>query len=228
MGGQLPLPVTKVCGGCGVEKSTGDFNASKRGLASYCRPCQRECHRAWREKNKEYERERKRAWVEANKERSQEYSRAWRETNKDALRERKRAYYEANKSKANERSQAWYEDNRDRQSARNAEKYKANRENALEKQRAYHKANPERARAAWATRRARKLSAATVAFMPEQLTQRWAYYGNKCWICRGEAEATDHVKPLSKGGAHMLCNLRPICAPCNATKHAKWPYTKAA
>ncbi|WP_209961193.1 HNH endonuclease signature motif containing protein [Micromonospora sp. HB375] len=62
----------------------------------------------------------------------------------------------------------------------------------------------------------------------EQLEQRIAYYGGKCWICRvAPWEHIDHVKPLSKGGAHILANLRPSCASCNLGKSDKWPFVPA-
>jgi 5-methylcytosine-specific restriction endonuclease McrA len=86
-----------------------------------------------------------------------------------------------------------------------------------------HRDNPERVRINLARRRATLLAAATAEFTPKQLAQRWAYYGDKCWICRAEATETDHVKPLTKGGTHMLCNLRPICSSCNYRKRDRWP-----
>ena len=58
----------------------------------------------------------------------------------------------------------------------------------------------------------------------EKIAARWEMFGNRCWICGAPATQTDHVKPLAKGGAHLPCNLRPICKPCNAKKNAKWPY----
>jgi 5-methylcytosine-specific restriction endonuclease McrA len=53
---------------------------------------------------------------------------------------------------------------------------------------------------------------------------------NRCWVCEfpfteNEAHQWDHVQPLAKGGAHTLRNLRPICAPCNTRKNARWPLT---
>jgi len=50
-----------------------------------------------------------------------------------------------------------------------------------------------------------------------------SYWGNKCWMCEGPFEHVDHVKPLSKGGPHILANLRPACASCNASKNDRWP-----
>ena len=68
--------------------------------------------------------------------------------------------------------------------------------------------------------RARKREATIVGFTAEQLAARIAYYGNRCWLC--------HVKPLAKGGPHMLSNLRPACSSCNRAKSDKWPLTAVA
>jgi 5-methylcytosine-specific restriction endonuclease McrA len=71
--------------------------------------------------------------------------------------------------------------------------------------------------------RARKRAALTVPFTEEQLRQRLSMFGC-CWICGGEWAEVDHVKPLAKGGAHCLANLRPICRSHNASKADTWPY----
>ena len=77
-----------------------------------------------------------------------------------------------------------------------------------------------------AIRRARKRNAISTAFTVTQLQARWDYYAGKCWMCGVTATAMDHVKPLAKGGAHVLCNLRPSCKPCNSGKGDSWagPY----
>lgn len=72
--------------------------------------------------------------------------------------------------------------------------------------------------------RARMRGATPVPITADQLASRLAYYAYRCWVCREPYEAIDHVKPLSQGGAHMLCNLRPICKPCNSSKCAQWPF----
>lgn len=58
----------------------------------------------------------------------------------------------------------------------------------------------------------------------EQIEQRWDYYGRRCWVCHDEADSTDHVKPVSKGGTGWPANLRPICRSCNSAKSNTWPY----
>ena len=57
---------------------------------------------------------------------------------------------------------------------------------------------------------------------PALLSARMAAFGNQCWMCGGDFEHIDHVKPLSKGGPHILSNLRPACAHCNLSKSNKW------
>jgi 5-methylcytosine-specific restriction endonuclease McrA len=91
----------------------------------------------------------------------------------------------------------------------------------LSKQRWYEE-NQDRWRSYSLKRVAIKKAATVIDFSSEQLDQRMAYFGNKCWMCRGPFEHVDHVKPLSKGGLHGLSNLRPACKDCNLRKHAKW------
>lgn len=74
--------------------------------------------------------------------------------------------------------------------------------------------------------RALKRAVTVAPFTRDQLAARMAYCGNRCWICAGPFEQVDHVKPLAKGGPHMLANLRPICAPCNNRKRATWPLSQ--
>jgi len=88
---------------------------------------------------------------------------------------------------------------------------------------AHYKKHPEQAKIYQLQRRALKAGASGHA-TTKQIQARWEYYGNKCYICGKDAEAIDHVIPLSKGGNNWPANLRPICKRCNSSKHAKWPY----
>lgn len=56
---------------------------------------------------------------------------------------------------------------------------------------------------------------------------RVAFYGGRCWICGGEANSIDHVKPLARGGSKWPANLRPACRSCNSKKGQRWPYALA-
>lgn len=73
-------------------------------------------------------------------------------------------------------------------------------------------------------RRAREAAVPCVDFSQEQLLARYAFFGDRCWMCgRGDVPLhMDHVKPISRGGAHMLSNIRPACKPCNSGKKNKW------
>lgn len=52
-------------------------------------------------------------------------------------------------------------------------------------------------------------------------------FGFKCWMCGAPYDHVDHVKPISRGGSNLLCNLRPACARCNRSKSNKWPFAIA-
>lgn len=115
-----------------------------------------------------------------------------------------------------------------------------NRESDLARKREYRKNNKEKVKAYnkkyqidnadlfneyKRKRRALEKDALYLGHTVKDLEARLAYYGGKCWICRtAEHEHWDHVKPLSKGGAHILANLRPSCASCNTSKSDRWPF----
>ena len=89
-------------------------------------------------------------------------------------------------------------------------------------------ADPEIVRTYSAKQRAMRKQAPTVPFSSEALAAKVAYWGNRCWMCHGPYEAADHVKPLTKGGWHILSNLRPACTSCNSRKGRKWPFPTSA
>lgn len=59
---------------------------------------------------------------------------------------------------------------------------------------------------------------------------RQSLYGNRCWLCAGEASQIDHVVAVARGGTNWPANLRPICPPCNRSKGSRdWrPYMATA
>lgn len=142
---------------------------------------------------------------------------------KDCHNARSADWYVNNREKAKSMIADWYSKNRERKLATSAAYRAANVDSRREYNAKHRAENPMLYRGYKAKRRALQLAATTYDFSHDLITARWEYYGNKCWICREEATATDHVKPLSKGGAHMPCNLRPICLPCNSSKGAIWP-----
>lgn len=99
--------------------------------------------------------------------------------------------------------------------------YEKNREAHLERVRQWFQDNPEKKRVYDQERRARLINAPAVPFTAVELDARLSMFPG-CWVCGGDWDCIDHVKPLAAGGSHMLSNLRPICRPCNSRKHAKW------
>lgn len=80
-----------------------------------------------------------------------------------------------------------------------------------------------RARRAW-RRAVTKNAGCGEPFTVEQLAARLSMFAG-CWMCGvGPKEHIDHVKPLARGGRHILANLRPACARCNRAKSDTWPW----
>lgn len=76
-------------------------------------------------------------------------------------------------------------------------------------------------------RKARVVDPAQAAYTtPAKIEARFAYYGHRCWLCGGKSGdlQRDHVKPLSKAGAHLPANIRPACESCNKSKGNRWPF----
>lgn len=155
-------------------------------------------------------------------------------------REHDKRYREENREKISGGKKKWYEENRDRL----REDRKKNREKKREYNKKYREANSrvssrkvreynkkyneenrDKKSVVEARRRARKAAVLTIPFTSEQLAARLSMYPG-CWMCGGPKEGSDHVKPLAKGGAHILANLRPACKPCNSKKKDKWPYPR--
>jgi len=88
--------------------------------------------------------------------------------------------------------------------------------------RLYAEANRTRISLVQKNREARKGSALAQDISHDALMARFTLWGNKCWMCGGSFEHIEHVKPLSKGGPHILANLRPACAACNLRKGGRW------
>lgn len=94
---------------------------------------------------------------------------------------------------------------------------------ATHSERRYRQQNPGANAERLARRKAQKLATQVVPVTQALLAAKWRYWAGRCWICGTEATQWDHVKPLARGGSHILANLRPACAPCNNRKRARWP-----
>jgi len=128
----------------------------------------------------------------------------------------------------------YYERNQERLKGRTRDWAATNPERKRERDTAYRAENHERLRQwhadyKWghayngAVRTARKWGAVISPFTIEELAAKFALWNDCCWICGDPATDIDHVKPFGRGGAHALCNVRPICQSCNRRKAARWP-----
>lgn len=180
------------------------------------RAYRREQVRRWRVANPERYAATRKAWQAANRDKVNAQSAAWRAANPEKTREIARKHYYANRDKELERFRRYHAEHPEIGAAW----YERNKERLTERNRAWQAAN----RAIDAEYKRRRRSRMGDAVIPRQLLEaKMSYWGNKCWMCGGPFEHVDHVKPLAKGGAHVLANLRPSCASCNVKKNARWP-----
>lgn len=156
------------------------------------------------------------------------YQKQWAFENRDRLQAKMKAYYLANREKLKARSKARYEANKPTIAAKKKVYMRGYRQTTRardrERLKAWRKANPDQYRKEWMLSNAKRQAACIGSnYSGEHLRQKLAYYGHQCIYCghKGKLE-WDHVKPLSKGGANLLCNLAPACRSCNATKHNVW------
>lgn len=189
----------KICSGCGTSKSYKDFNR-RAASADGLQPRCRACERAA-----------KAARYRANRERLLADMAERHAANPEKKRNAARTWAALHPEEVRLRVRMWQLANPDKV-----------REYARTTQARY----PAKRREITRRRRARLRSASSLPFTVEQLELRLSMFGG-CWICGGAKQAVDHVKPLAKGGAHILANLRPICVPCNSRKADRWPIPTA-
>jgi 5-methylcytosine-specific restriction endonuclease McrA len=178
--------------------------------------------------------ERRRLYVQRHPERVAASKKSYgaTERGKTTKRNYNRRYYEEHGEEIRSQARDWCKQNLDRKRQLNHVWRDANREHYNDTQRSWYKTNREQnllQRRAYdalvaAQRRARKRGAQIGAVTIELLQEKWNYWFGRCWMCGKQAEAWDHVKPLAKGGAHCLANLRPACKPCNSRKRDRWPF----
>lgn len=102
--------------------------------------------------------------------------------------------------------------------------YVQGREKAIARATAWNRAHPEQRRQITQARRAKASHKGRLRVARRTIADRWAMWGQSCWLCGAPAVETDHVKPVAAGGVDLPCNLRPICRACNVEKGATWPF----
>ena len=217
----------KHCSRCNETLPVWNFSpnrARKDGVNTYCKPCTNSYTSARYRADIEKSRARGRERYHRNGDETRRRNREKYAANRESEAKRKARAYKANPDKFLNRNRRWRIVNRERERETNRRYYEANKERVAEWHRIYYESNREAFYVTCQRRRARLRAARSVPFTADELADKWAYWGNRCWVCGGKPTASDHVKPLNKGGAHMLCNLRPICKSCNSRKRDKWPY----
>ena len=200
---------TKACSKCEIEKPLTEYNKDKRvkcGLRAFCRVCERDYYRKYREENREKAITYRKKWKKENREKvradKRKWAKGWRERNPEISRARSRKYKEENPEKVKAYKKKWRKEN-------------------LEKKRLHN-----------SKRRAVLREATTEDFSYEDLLDFWnknEINYKECFYCEKEmpdkVEHIDHYVPLAKGGTHTKNNLRPSCARCNTMKSILLPET---
>lgn len=196
------IPQSKRCLSCDESDPT-QFHKDKvrkDGLCPYCKTCIRERNRQRYERNGADFRARAKATYHKVKH-TDRYRKA-----------------------TNLRTGAWARRNPDKRRSMLEAWRAANADHCRIYNRQWRKAHPEQVREVNRRRYIRLRNGSIIPFTHEQLEAKMAYWGHQCWLCGRPQQAVDHVKPIAKGGLHILANLRPICNKCNRQKSAKWPY----
>lgn len=123
-------------------------------------------------------------------------------------------YYRANAERLRQAAREWNRRNPEQVKAKNAAR---DPERMRAASRDYYQRNRLASIARFANYRAAKLGVPGV-LTAESVAARFAYFGGRCWVCGGEADTVDHVKPLGKRGANYPSNIRPACLSCNTAK----------
>ena len=220
----------KYCPKCQQYKPLTEFYKNKRradGLHCYCRTCFLAVAEAWRRAHPEKHRQYARTSAKRNPEMKRACAQRYRERHRAELAAKARDYYRRNSDKVKAYVARWCEANPEKVKATQARQRERNRDRIRERNRLWAKAHPESVCETQRRRRARLRTTKIEGFTHTQLEARLSMYGGRCWICGRPADCVDHVKPIAKGGPHILANLRPICTTCNCRKRDLWPLGEA-
>jgi len=199
----------KTCPDCKESLPIGSFRPKSMAGKTYrlCSTCRRARNLAYYAANKVRISAQAQARYAADPDRYIKAAERYQAANASECRMRADQYRESHREEIAAYRRSWDSENRD---ARNA----------------YHRAwgaeNQDKVAGKNARRRALKAAVFSLPFSHVELAGRMAYFGNRCWMCRGPFEHVDHVKPIAKGGPNILSNLRPACGRCNSSKCDKW------
>jgi len=199
----IPIEARK-CRTCGIEKDLSEFYKpfvvnGKIKRHSECKPCQIQ------------------------------RSRKWNQSNKERFVSNQSARYIANREEFRAVGRENYRNNRERHRAVAALRRRQNLERIRSQDRAIAKrwraAHPEKAKQWSAKQRAIKRNVQLQPITKQQIDDLCHKQRGRCAICKKKLvkRHIDHVKPLSRGGAHEILNFQLLCPRCNLTKRAADP-----
>lgn len=176
-----------------------------------CEQCASEQCISWRAENPELAYERARAWKSRNPGKLAKYRKEGRRRNASRIKQQEKRYREKNPEKKQAAMRAWKRKNSDRVAAYGKE---------------YRARNREKLSGYNSVQKAKRRASEDVG-VPLGTFLGWRHAQPKvCFYCGAECATNfhvDHFMPLSKGGQHVLTNLRIACPGCNLRKNAKLP-----
>lgn len=134
----------------------------------------------------------------------------------------RRSYHSQNRAEINARVKQRKDRDRDVERRKSQAWRDANREAIREYTRAYRQENIDAIQArAWKSRYEHRARSAGYTPIAVLLTRQDVIttYGDRCAYCGGDFEELDHFTPVTKGGQHVLGNVRPSCRTCNRRKY---------
>ena len=174
------------------------------------------------------------------------YLKAYASEHRDVVRAHGKAYQHSAKGKA--KRAVWEQENEDHLKETRQQDYQKNRSARIAKAAKFAAENPEKVhgykvkfsktdagREHAHLSRQRRLAREKQAHDDGTVTRKsWRamvlHYRHHCLRCglkyKFRQLSMDHVLPVSKGGAHTIKNLQPLCLSCNASKGNKiaWDY----
>lgn len=214
----------KRCSHCGTEKPVDQFTRNCRtldGLCCWCRECRREARR-----NDEKAATYSRAYRAAHREQYRRWEAAYWAVpeNKERKDARRREREAQNREMLNARSRAWAKAHPERVRAASIKRNAARSKEQQAYNKAWRLAHPDLFAEQYRRRRVREIMALGDS---DVTAERWAAlvaaWDGCCAYCGKHATrmTQDHVRPLSKGGEHMMMNLLPACQSCNSSKNGR-------
>lgn len=203
----------KTCSKCAVEKSFAEFQKNKArldGIETYCRECNNTRIRDKYASDPEYKKS-KSVRKEPKTPQTLENTCSKNDCEKRTVGQGLcKSHY----------ARAWHVKNRDYRLEKLQERLANDPEFAVYRREVQNRSERER--------RAKIANVTVEKITKEDYTDILAKYNNSCWICELPLDKVvwDHVHPVSKGGPHIVENLRPACSSCNVRKNSRWPFTK--